>query len=1203
MKITRIEGKNLASYSKFDLKLNEGALGESSVFAIVGRTGAGKSTLLDAVMLALYGELPRVAQQDKLELGKGYDAHKPVAIVRLGQGEALAACEFIGTDGVAYRTEWSVRTKRDGALHVAEPKLTHVGERSDLVRNKTEHAREIERLVGLNALEFRRAALLAQNDFAAFLKADRSERAQQLERITHQEQYGAIGKKVHELKGQREEAVREARAGLNEWAELTPEREVELMASSSAAEAVREAAAGAVERLAGHRRFIAEREARVVAAGAARVAEEQAEEAVTARKHDAQRLSWADEAEAHRGAGESRQRAATKLLEEEAEQLRREGEALQADGEAATAVQEAEATKATAVATRGALAAPEVAKARAADTAVVGMEATRQATAAASDELAEVARKAGLAMVESVRVSHAAEEQHEAATKAVASLAGVEEVRRDDALAALDTLLAARMTGREASEEAAAQTGQAEALEVQIGAVAERRGELRGRATLAAEGVRAAGEAPDTAAAHRAVSEAHARSARAEAERKAAVAHARAAAAALVPAQRLEGAVARLREFREQEPQRVVEVQEAHTRLLGAQAIVDAAKAVMHLDEHRAALVEGEACPLCGSEQHPYVEAGAPRLEAALDDELRLHRERHSTLELALATAISDAAASERDLPSLERQAAEAAAAQNEAAGELTVAKEARIDDGMLPSAAESAAEVVAAVAEASRRESAAKKVTAAREAAEAVARELHTLEEEMAPLKAEAGAARALANALVEAAARAALKASEALVHATPRFAAWPGGLDLAAEGVRDAVVAAYREFDSRRTAAERCERDRVAAFAEARAAAGAAVAAQTAADDAALLAQRAATALGEARAVRASLLGGVPTEEAVAAHAAAVATAVTAEGAAATASAAAAARVLSSRSEAKAAKRRAGEAGEAAAEREAALRRALVALDWSEEQFHERLLPALDRGDLRKELDSLSTALVVARAAHNAARERLEELTSPEGLQEEGLAGAVLLAAGELRGAEAALGAANTALTVARRDQASRHEKGGEVAEREAALKPWQRLADLIGGHDGKKFRELAQARTMQALAELANAQLQRFAARYELRHLPEHPLELLVLDHDAGGELRATSSLSGGETFLVSLALALALGRLSSRSVELHTLFVDEGFGSLDADSVDPVVDALRTLAEGGVQVGLISHVRGIAERLPARVEVVKRGTLSELKVCRG
>jgi exonuclease SbcC len=212
------------------------------------------------------------------------------------------------------------------------------------------------------------------------------------------------------------------------------------------------------------------------------------------------------------------------------------------------------------------------------------------------------------------------------------------------------------------------------------------------------------------------------------------------------------------------------------------------------------------------------------------------------------------------------------------------------------------------------------------------------------------------------------------------------------------------------------------------------------------------------------------------------------------------------------------------------------------------------------------------------------------------------VAAAAAALRDTSSAALAADTELRQAREEHARWQAQGARVDELDAAAQPWRRLAELIGGHDGKKFRELAQARTMQALAELANDQLKRFAVRYELRHLPEHPLELLVVDHDAGGEMRATSSLSGGETFLVSLALALALGRLSSRSLHLRTLFVDEGFGSLDSDSVDPVVDALRTLAEGGVQVGLISHVRGIADRLPARVEVLRRGATSELRVVR-
>jgi exonuclease SbcC len=110
-----------------------------------------------------------------------------------------------------------------------------------------------------------------------------------------------------------------------------------------------------------------------------------------------------------------------------------------------------------------------------------------------------------------------------------------------------------------------------------------------------------------------------------------------------------------------------------------------------------------------------------------------------------------------------------------------------------------------------------------------------------------------------------------------------------------------------------------------------------------------------------------------------------------------------------------------------------------------------------------------------------------------------------------------------------------------------------------------------------------------------VPKHDLELQLVDHDLGDEIRSIRGLSGGEKFLVSLALALALASLSAEDCRIDSLFIDEGFGSLDAHSLDVAVSTLDTLQAEGRQIGVISHVPGLAERVGVeiRVEPVSSG----------
>lgn len=160
------------------------------------------------------------------------------------------------------------------------------------------------------------------------------------------------------------------------------------------------------------------------------------------------------------------------------------------------------------------------------------------------------------------------------------------------------------------------------------------------------------------------------------------------------------------------------------------------------------------------------------------------------------------------------------------------------------------------------------------------------------------------------------------------------------------------------------------------------------------------------------------------------------------------------------------------------------------------------------------------------------------------------------------------------------------------------WAQLNEVIGSNDGKKFRNAAQQMTLDVLLSYTNAHLKDLAKRYRLERVKES-LTLQVIDEDMGDEVRSVHSLSGGESFLVSLALALGLASLSSQRVQVESLFIDEGFGSLDADTLRVAMDALDILQGQGRKVGVISHVAEMTERIPTQIQVIK-GTGGHSKV---
>ena len=176
-------------------------------------------------------------------------------------------------------------------------------------------------------------------------------------------------------------------------------------------------------------------------------------------------------------------------------------------------------------------------------------------------------------------------------------------------------------------------------------------------------------------------------------------------------------------------------------------------------------------------------------------------------------------------------------------------------------------------------------------------------------------------------------------------------------------------------------------------------------------------------------------------------------------------------------------------------------------------------------------------------------------------------------------------------------------QVAAATAESQRWGRIAALIGTSDGGAFRKIAQAYNLDLLVQHANVQLRQLARRYRLKR-GGSPLGLLVMDTEMGDELRSVHSLSGGETFLVSLALALGLASMASSKLKIESLFIDEGFGSLDPESLQIAMDALDSLQAQGRKVAVISHVAEMHERIPVQIQVQRQGNgQSGLKIIGG
>lgn len=193
-------------------------------------------------------------------------------------------------------------------------------------------------------------------------------------------------------------------------------------------------------------------------------------------------------------------------------------------------------------------------------------------------------------------------------------------------------------------------------------------------------------------------------------------------------------------------------------------------------------------------------------------------------------------------------------------------------------------------------------------------------------------------------------------------------------------------------------------------------------------------------------------------------------------------------------------------------------------------------------------------------------------------------------LKGLQEEIGAIKNSLVENEKLKGQQQERIKNIDLQKKECARWDELHQLIGSADGKRFRNFAQGLTFEIMVSHANRQLLKMTDRYVLTRDDSQPLELCVVDNYQAGEIRSTKNLSGGEAFIVSLALALGLSQMSSRNVRVDSLFLDEGFGTLDEDALETALETLAGLQQDGKLIGVISHVPALKERIGTQIQVI-------------
>ncbi len=1226
MRILCIRGENLASlYGPFELPLDGGPIAETGLFSISGPTGAGKSTLMDALCLALFGRTPRLGDRGhSVMIGRPdddasllVDANDERNILSRGAGEGHAEVDFEGVDGGRYRTRWSVnraRGRANGKLQQAKMVLTDLAADQPITSGLTAVPERIEKLVGYSFDEFKRAVMLPQFEFTAFLKAKPDERAAILERVTGTDVYTRLSVAAHVRAGAENEKLRviEERAGTVKL--LTDEERREQGDRAAALSLTQEEAKAAASLASDAVRWhaVAEKLTQDVAEASSalsRVVEERA--AGEPLRTELQAVEGAQALRPlHDDAGRTtreRQGAAERLATTET-RLAAARDARARAGE----IEKVAVTAASNAAARREAARPELARARELDVRIAEAKRRTDASSAALALARADAQKSDKALTHARRsiVEHeavrdrAVEWLRDHADRQVlasewprwqAALGDHASIVADLARSAA-ALAAARDTLHSAEARKAELERSTRKLEAGFSDLEER--SHAASEAAAKDDPRALGKHTDELADRRealkelATQAEHAANARAA--RDEAAEAARSDAAAVDAGRREVDALDK-------------KITASEASLTAARDALERIAAAFRLEDHRDTLVDGEPCPLCGATAHPYAKKAPSeslhrrQAEAVASAESELKRFRKTGADAAKSVAKLETSAENarkeggRQADALEK-AQERYSKLRDGAGIAGVpARAADAGDKLAAMLAAANAEVSAARKEHDRAIARKQAADTARKAVDDARRELESARKALIAADREA-----------DRGAKGAEKHEDAVRGLATRRDGLETGLDSALAFRKDwratarndpaafsrecgEVALGHAEREAERKNAE----EQLGLLRQSLAGASArAEEKRRQADDAIAEAGRETAALDSIRESRAKVLGGLSADavenDLRRAEQAAQGGLETARRGVAQAEQ----HLAAADQERRGATERVEAAGNAAAAAEGLLAAALGARGMDRARL--AALLARDLGWIEGTRGSLAALDKALHEATTRVAERQRKLGEHDATGRPSISkneAAQRAASAEAREREAA--AALTEVQVRlREDERSRAEVAKLAGERDAqraVAERWRRLADVIGSSDGKRFRTFAQGLALDALLQHASHHLRCLAPRYGLMRVPGADLELQVVDHDLGDEVRSVNGLSGGETFLVSLALALGLASLSTRVTQARTLFIDEGFGTLDRDTLENAMVALDSLRATGRTIGVISHVPELHERIGVRVTV--------------
>lgn len=1212
MKILRLRLTNLNSLrGDNSVDFTQPPLAHAGLFAITGPTGAGKSTLLDAITLALYGRVARYGS-----------VPSPDAVMSRHTGECSAEVDFVCAAG-EFRSVWQLqraRRKADGKVQPAKRRVIELPGEKIIAESIKDADAKILQLTGLDYDRFLRSVLLAQGDFAAFLKAGARERTDLLQQVTGTFVYQDISQAAFRRAADAEQALTQLRLEQAAVTVLPPEQrtqhEADLAAQNRLLQELQTLVPTLGRRIDAARRWLElERAARQLQTDQAAfaLAEQEAVPALARLvRHEAAAPFIADLTRLdHLAAEDARDTRARQDLDTDAPQLLRN---FQSARTAAQQASEALTRETERVAGLRLLWADVTALDQSLATA---REALRQREEQHREAMVRLTTTTGACTAAEATLQRTAAEhqaamawldQHQIDATLVAQLPEIQ--------AAHARWLAAADAGAEADQTLQLRRTELARVQTAVGQREQAVAPLHAALTAANTAVTAALAAVEVAGGRQPPAELESRRDRAREHRQAL--ENLAAEAGRIRTQQAELAAVRreadatteaLQRAVAEGTQRAKEHGTATALLEARRTAVLFAEKVQSLESHRAALRPDEPCPLCGGRHHPYVQAtdtpagGLAALRgqvAAAEAAAREAQEQLRAAETRQARHEADAKRLAAAVEKLGADGARLAANWNLAAGPHGL-------DGQWDDTPRLTAAITSAREEEGRRDAqlvavrnAEANLAAARRIAQAAEAAFGQADTERQKESALLLHLQAQLPVLETARAGHHTKVAEARVaFAQLTTSHLPTAPDAApATGLVERLKARAETYTRHRKAAD----DLHAAIGTQRATFEACAQQR---DQAAAQVAAGATKVAEARADvaerdrrRQEKFGGRAVADAQR-------------------EAEAALQLLRDAADAK---RRELDTSrrkqESAAQEHTRLTAVIAARSGQRAPIVQRLqtdAAAAGFGDesaLRAALlDATEAATLVARRAGLEDRRTVLK-TQAEGIvvQRAQLPPAAAEDAVELTALEteksvrdAGLTAAHAAVAevraILKQDDGVR-QRHAAVAERILAadreFSRWEQLRRLIGSADGSLFARFAQGLTLEHLTILANGHLRDLNPRYSIRRARDGEtgdLELEIIDHYQADVARPMRSLSGGESFLVSLALALGLSKLASGRTSIESLFIDEGFGSLDADTLEVAMSALENLQAGGKIIGVISHVPAMQERIAVQINVSK------------